>query len=81
LKCKPVASTNHPFCPNLTGLVPDSQVPKNVNCVHEIVVNGLTLDAVRKTMSEELKTAASVPSVAKVSAGNCGGRLGPYKAF
>ena len=59
LKCKPAASTNHPFCPNLTGLVPDSQVPENVNCVYEIVVNGLTLEAVKKALSKGLKAAAS----------------------
>jgi formylmethanofuran--tetrahydromethanopterin N-formyltransferase len=81
LKYKLTASTNHPFCPKLRGLVPDSQVPENVNCVYEIVVNGLTLEAVKKALSEGLKAAASVPGVVKISAGNYGGRLGPYKAF
>lgn len=81
LKYKLRASTNHPFCPGLRTLVSDSQVPENVSCVYEIVVNGLTLDAVKKAMGCGVRAAASSPSVLRVSAGNYGGRIGPYKAF
>ena len=81
LKYKLKASTNHPFCPGLKALVQDSQVPENVNCVYEIVINGLTLEAVKKAMSEGIRAAASVPGVVRISAGNYGGKLGPYKAF
>ncbi|MDH7477643.1 MAG: formylmethanofuran--tetrahydromethanopterin N-formyltransferase [Candidatus Bathyarchaeota archaeon] len=81
LKYKLKASTNHPFCPELKTLVQDSQVPENVNCVYEIVINGLTLEAVKKAMGVGVKTAASVPGVVRISAGNYGGKLGPYKAF
>jgi formylmethanofuran--tetrahydromethanopterin N-formyltransferase len=52
-----------------------------VNCVYEIVINGLTLEAVKRAMSEGVKAAARVPGVVRISAGNYGGRLGPYKAF
>jgi len=81
LKYKLKASTNHPFCPKLRTLTSDSQVPEDVNCVYEIVVNGLTLDAVRKALGVGIRAAASVPGVARISAGNYGGKLGPYKAF
>jgi formylmethanofuran--tetrahydromethanopterin N-formyltransferase len=81
LKYKLKASTNHPFCPELKALVQDSQVPENVNCVYEIVINGLTVEAVKKAMGEGVKAAASVPGVVRISAGNYGGKLGPYKAF
>jgi len=81
LKYKLTASTNHPFCPRLRALVPDSEVPEGVNCVYEIVVNGLTVEAVKKAMGEGVRTAASVSGVVKISAGNYGGKLGPYKAF
>jgi formylmethanofuran--tetrahydromethanopterin N-formyltransferase len=81
LKYKLKASTNHPFCPSLRTLVSDSQLPDNVNCVYEIVINGLTLEAVKKAMGEGVKAAASVEGVIRISAGNYGGRLGPYKAF
>jgi len=81
LKYKLKASTNHPFCPRLKKLVPDSQLPENVNCVYEIVVNGLTVEAVKRAMGEGVKAAARVSGVVRISAGNYGGRLGPYKAF
>jgi formylmethanofuran--tetrahydromethanopterin N-formyltransferase len=81
LKYKLKASTNHPFCPKLRPLVPDSQVPEGVNCVYEIVINGLTLEAVKKAIKEGVKAAANVPGVVKISAGNYEGKLGPYKAF
>jgi formylmethanofuran--tetrahydromethanopterin N-formyltransferase len=81
LKYKLKASTNHPLCPQLRKLVPDSQLPENVNCVYEIVINGLTLEAVKSAMGEGVRAAASVPGVIRISAGNYGGKLGPYKAF
>jgi formylmethanofuran--tetrahydromethanopterin N-formyltransferase len=81
LKYKLRASTNHPFCPGLRALVPDTQLPENVNCVYEIVINGLTVDAVKKAMGQGAKAAAGVPGVVRISAGNYGGKIGPYKAF
>jgi formylmethanofuran--tetrahydromethanopterin N-formyltransferase len=81
LKYKLRASTNHPFCPGLKTLIPDSQLTENVNCVYEIVINGLTVEAVKRAMSEGVKAAASVLGVVRISAGNYGGKLGLYKAF
>jgi len=81
LKYKLKASTNHPFCPGLKTLVQDSQLPENVNCVYEIIINGLTVEAVKKAMREGIKAAASTTGVIRISAGNFGGKLGPYKAF
>lgn len=81
LKYKLKASTNHPFCPGLKALVPDSQLPENVECVYEIVVNGLGLEAVKKAVGEGVRAASSVAGVVKISAGNYGGKLGPYKVF
>jgi formylmethanofuran--tetrahydromethanopterin N-formyltransferase len=81
LKYKLKASTSHSFCPGLKTLVPDSQLSENVNCVYEIVVNGLTVEAVKKAMGEGVKAATSVQGVVRISAGNYGGKLGPYKAF
>ncbi|MDH5481768.1 MAG: formylmethanofuran--tetrahydromethanopterin N-formyltransferase [Candidatus Bathyarchaeota archaeon] len=81
LKYKLRASTNHPFCPGLKTVTPDSQLPANVNCVYEIVINGLTVEAVKKAMKEGLRAATSVSGVVRISAGNYGGKLGPYKTF
>jgi len=81
LKYKLKASTNHLFCPRLRKLVPDSVLPENVNCVYELVINGLTIEAVKRAMSEGIKAAVRIPGVVRISAGNYGGKLGPYKAF
>jgi formylmethanofuran--tetrahydromethanopterin N-formyltransferase len=81
LKYKLKASTYHTYCPTLKTLVPDTQVPENVNSVYEIVINGLTLDAVKNAVKQGVTAAASTPGVVKISAGNYGGKLGPYKAF
>ncbi len=81
LKYKLKASTNHPYCPTLRTLVTDSVVPDGVTCVYEIVMNGLTLDAVKNGMKQGVTAAASQPGVVKISSGNYGGKLGPFKAF
>jgi formylmethanofuran--tetrahydromethanopterin N-formyltransferase len=81
LKYKLKASTNHPYCPKLRTLVPDTLISENVNCVYEIVINGLTLDAVKNAMKEGVKVAASTHGIVRISAGNYGGKLGPYKAY
>ena len=81
LKYKMKASTNHRYCPTLKTLVPDSVVPEGVNSVYEIVMNGLTLEAVKNGMKQGVVAAANVPGVVKISSGNYGGKLGPFKAF
>ena len=81
LKYKMKASTNHPYCPTLRTLVPDSVVPEDVESVYEIVMNGLSLDAIKNAMKQGVVAAAATPGVVKISSGNYGGKLGPFKAF
>lgn len=81
LKYKLKASTNHTYCPTLRAVVPDTVIPENVSCVYEIVINGLTLDAVKKAMKEGVQAASAFDGVVKISAGNYGGKIGPYKAY
>lgn len=81
LKYKLIASTNHPFCPSLRKFIEDTQLPEDVGAVYEIVINGLTLDAVKKAMGAGVKAAINVPGVMRITAGNYGGKLGPYKAY
>jgi formylmethanofuran--tetrahydromethanopterin N-formyltransferase len=81
LKYKLKASTNHPFCPKLKGLVEDSEIPKDVQSVYEIVINGLNLGAVKNAMAAGIQAAVKVPGVRRISAGNYGGKLGPYHAY
>jgi formylmethanofuran--tetrahydromethanopterin N-formyltransferase len=80
MKYKLKASTFHSYCPKLRKLVADSKVPENVDAIYEIVINGLDFDAVKKAMAEGIKAAANIPGVLKISAGNYGGKLGPFRA-
>ncbi len=75
------ATTNHLYCPTLRSIVKDTRVPESVNCVYEIVINGLREEYVLKAMGVAIKAAASVPGVVRVDAGNYGGRLGPYHLY
>lgn len=81
LKYKMKASTYHTYCPTLKAVVQDTMVPENVNCVYEIVINGLTVDAVKNAMKIGVSEAANKHGMVEISAGNYGGKLGPYKAF
>lgn len=70
------ASSNTAFCPTLKGVV-DSSLPPEAHCAYEIVIDGLSLEAVERATAIALR-AACVPGVVRVSAGNYGGKLGPY---
>jgi formylmethanofuran--tetrahydromethanopterin N-formyltransferase len=75
------ATTNHLYCPTLRGVVKESKVPEGVNSVCEIVINGLRKEYVLKAMGVAIKAAASVPEVVMITAGNYGGKLGPYHLY
>lgn len=79
LKYKLAASTNHLFCPTLKE-VPDSKLPSDVDSIYEIVMDGLSLEDVKKAMAEGIIAAASMPGIVKITAANYGGKLGPYQA-
>lgn len=71
------ASTNDAFCPTLRAVVNRSDVPADVNCVLEIVVDGLSLSAVQEAMRKGIQ-AASRRGIKQIAAGNYGGNLGKY---
>ncbi|MGA3191087.1 MAG: formylmethanofuran--tetrahydromethanopterin N-formyltransferase [Candidatus Bathyarchaeia archaeon] len=73
-------TTNHPYCPSLKRkLKTESKVPEGVNYIPEIVINGISIDAVRKAMKAGIEAVLSVDGVVRVSAGNYGGKLGEHK--
>jgi len=74
-------TTNHPYCPSLKMRIPDSKVPDGVNSIPEIVINGISLEAVRKAMSAAIQSTKDMDGVIKISAGNYGGKLGKHKIF
>src|SRR5882757_5497422 len=75
-----IASTNHAFCPTLRGSV-ESELGPGVECVLEIVIDGLTEDAVRNSMQAGLRAVCAqgaAGGVRRLSAGNYGGKLGKF---
>ncbi|MEM1539188.1 MAG: formylmethanofuran--tetrahydromethanopterin N-formyltransferase [Candidatus Bathyarchaeia archaeon] len=75
-------TTNHPYCPSLKKrLGAESKVPEGVKYIPEIVINGVSLQAVKKAMKAGIEAALTVDGVAKISAGNYGGKLGEYKIY
>ena len=72
-----IASSNDAYCPSLSAVAKESLVPKNVNCVLEIVIDGLNEKAVANAMRVGLHAAAK-PGIKQLSAGNYGGNLGQY---
>lgn len=73
-------TTNHPYCPSLKEkLGEDSRVPRDVNYIPEIVINGISLPRVKEAMRSGIKAALAVEDVVNISAGNYGGKLGKYK--
>jgi formylmethanofuran--tetrahydromethanopterin N-formyltransferase len=71
------ASTNAAYCPTLRGLVP-SELPLSANCAYEVVIDGITLDAVKLAMKVGIEAAAKCEGVVRITAGNYGGKLGPH---
>jgi len=74
-------TTNHSYCPTLKGRIKDSRVPEGVNSIPEIVINGISIDAVKKAMKVAIENATDVPGVIRISAGNFGGKLGRHKIY
>jgi formylmethanofuran--tetrahydromethanopterin N-formyltransferase len=70
------ASTNTAFAPTLRGLV-RSDLPDEVRCVYEVVIDGLTLEAVERATVAGIR-AGDRPEVVAITAGNYGGKLGPF---
>jgi formylmethanofuran--tetrahydromethanopterin N-formyltransferase len=70
------ASTNDAFCPTLRGQV-KSALPEGVGAVYEIVIDGVDLPSVEAATRAGVQ-AACRPGVVRISAGNYGGKLGPF---
>jgi formylmethanofuran--tetrahydromethanopterin N-formyltransferase len=74
-------TTNHLYCPTLTRKLTASKVPDDVQCIPEIVINGISIDSVKEAMRVAIESVQDVTGVVKISAGNYGGKLGRYKIF
>ncbi|MFL5243699.1 MAG: formylmethanofuran--tetrahydromethanopterin N-formyltransferase [Gemmataceae bacterium] len=70
------ASTNDAYCPTLRAQV-KTALPEGANAVYEIVLDGLDLPAVEEATRVGVR-AACLPGVLRITAGNYGGKLGPF---
>jgi len=74
------ASTNDAFCPTLKGQT-SSDLPAEVESVMEIVIDGLAKEDIDKAMKVGIQAVCKLGSkhgVRRISAGNYGGKLGPF---
>ena len=52
-------------------------LPAGVNCVYELVIDGVDFAAVAEAMRRGVRAACG-PGVVRIGAGNYGGKLGPH---
>lgn len=71
------ASTNDAYCPTIRPLV-KSELPPDCGAVYEIVIDGLTFEAVQNAMRAGLHAACNHPGLLLITAGNYGGKLGKH---
>jgi formylmethanofuran--tetrahydromethanopterin N-formyltransferase len=74
------ASTNDAFCPTLKGMT-RTELPPEVESVMEIVIDGLTKEDIDKAMRVGIEAVCALGAeqgITRISAGNYGGKLGPF---
>ncbi|MEP3480907.1 MAG: formylmethanofuran--tetrahydromethanopterin N-formyltransferase [Fuerstiella sp.] len=71
------ASTNHLWCPTLKGECTSDLQPAEM-AVYEIVIDGLSEAAVANAMKVGCESLKQHSGVIRISAGNYGGKLGPF---
>ena len=76
-----IASTNFEYCPSLRGVNTNSKLSADTNCVLEIVIDGINKEDIELAMKKgilEILNSKATKGISKISAGNYGGKLGPY---
>jgi formylmethanofuran--tetrahydromethanopterin N-formyltransferase len=74
------ASTNDPYCPTLKGREASALSPE-IGSVVEVVIDALDEEAIRNSMRAGIEAVCRfgpTKGVYRISAGNYGGKLGPY---
>jgi len=71
------ASTFEKYCPSLVDdPKADSQLPRGVKSVMEIIINGRDLPAIIRATQAAIAASVDTPGLLRISAGNYSGRLG-----
>ena len=71
------ASTNDAYCPTLTARTA-TKLPDGTGAVYEIVIDGLSFEAVQNSMRAGLHAASECDGLTLITAGNYGGKLGQH---
>ena len=75
-------TTNHPYCATIKKqLGKTSMVPAGVKYIPEIVINGISMEAVKEAMKAGIQAITNMKGVVKISAGNYNGKLGKHKIY
>lgn len=75
-------TTNQLYCPSLRlKLGKESKVPEDVNYIPEIVINGVSMQAVKDAMRRGIEASSQIKDVVRISAGNYDGKLGEHKIY
>ncbi len=75
-----IASTNFEYCPTIQGVV-ETKLSKKIKCVLEIVIDGISkkdIELAMKVGINEILKSKNKKGIYEISAGNYGGKLGPY---
>jgi formylmethanofuran--tetrahydromethanopterin N-formyltransferase len=74
--------TNYTYCPTLRGKLKEkSKVASEVKSIPEIVIDGTSLEAVKKAIKAAIDNVVDMDGVIQISAGNYEGKLGKYKIY
>ena len=74
------ASTNDAYCPTLIANT-RTELPAGTGAVYELVIDGLSVDAVRNAMRAGLHAASKCSGLTLITAGNYGGKLGKHHYY
>lgn len=75
-------STNEKFCPTLRGVEGVTcEIPDGIYGIYEIVIDGVSQEAVQEAMKAGILAAVKIPGVKRIYAGNYGGTLGAYQIW
>jgi formylmethanofuran--tetrahydromethanopterin N-formyltransferase len=73
------ATTYESFCPSLKEKEGVCCLPEGVCSGYEIVINGISREAIEESIRAGVYAACTVPGVLHICAGNYGGKLGPHQ--
>ena len=75
-----IATTNDAYCRCLAERT-ESEIPKDVRCVYEVIISGLKMEEVNRAVKVGIEKATEIPCVLKITEANYGGTLGKGRIY